>query len=220
MSDDKELREKVCRLNVDLQRYGLVAWTAGNVSERMSDGKRFMIKPSGISYEELNPSQMIICDLAGNVLTGNLSPSSDTDTHAYIYRHMTHVGGVVHTHSNYASAWSAIHSSIPCALTAMADEFGGEIPLGPFARIGDDAIGRGVVETLTGHRSSAIIMKNHGVFSIGKDASAAVKSAVMCEDVAKTTWIAKTLGALQIIEQEDVDKLFDRYQNIYGQRGF
>jgi L-ribulose-5-phosphate 4-epimerase len=142
MSSKKELRSKVCKLNIDLQRYGLVAWTAGNVSERMSDGKRFMIKPSGVSYEDLKPSQMIICDLDGNVLEGELSPSSDTHTHAYIYRHMKDVGGVVHTHSNYAAAWSAVHSAIPCALTAMADEFGGEIPLGPFALIGNDEIGR------------------------------------------------------------------------------
>ena len=184
----------------------------------MADGKSFMIKPSGMSYEDLKPSQMIICDLDGKVLEGELSPSSDTLTHAYIYSHMQEVGGVVHTHSNYAAAWSAIHSPIPCALTAMADEFGGEIPLGPFALIGNDAIGKGVVQTLTGHRSSAVIMKNHGVFAIGKDATAAVKSAVMCEDVAKTTWIAKTLGPLQLIDQASVDKLYDRYQNIYGQR--
>jgi L-ribulose-5-phosphate 4-epimerase len=219
MAAKEDLQNKVCKLNIDLQRYGLVAWTAGNVSERMSDGNSFMIKPSGVGYEDLKPSQMIICDLDGKVLEGELSPSSDTFTHAYIYRRMPEVGGVVHTHSNYAAAWSAIHSPIPCALTAMADEFGGEIPLGPFALIGNDEIGKGVVETLSGHRSSAVIMKNHGVFAIGKDATAAVKSAVMCEDVAKTTWIAKTLGQLQLLDQESIDKLYDRYQNIYGQRG-
>lgn len=219
MAAKEDLQNKVCKLNIDLQRYGLVAWTAGNVSERMADGKSFMIKPSGVGYEDLKPSQMIICDLDGNVLEGELSPSSDTFTHAYIYRNMPEVGGVVHTHSNYAAAWSAIHSPIPCALTAMADEFGGEIPLGPFALIGNDEIGKGVVATLTGHRSSAVIMKNHGVFAIGKDATAAVKSAVMCEDVAKTTWIAKTLGTLQLLDQASIDKLYDRYQNIYGQRG-
>ena len=217
MSGKKELRQKVCKLNIDLQRYGLVAWTAGNVSERMSDGDRFMIKPSGVSYEDLEPSQMIICDLDGNVLEGELAPSSDTQTHAYIYRHMSHVNGVVHTHSNYAAAWAAIHSAIPCALTAMADEFGGEIPLGPFALIGSDAIGKGVVETLRGHRSSAVIMKNHGVFTIGENGNAAVKSAVMCEDVAKTIWIARTMGKIQEIEQSEIDLLFGRYQNVYGQ---
>lgn len=212
-----DIRERICKLNIDLQRYGLVAWTSGNVSERLSDGKSFIIKPSGVQYEELKPAQLVICDLEGNVLEGDLAPSSDAKTHAYIYRHMNHVNGIVHTHSNYAAAWAAIHSAIPCALTAMADEFGGEIPLGPFALIGGEEIGKGVVETLSGHRSTAVLMKNHGVFTIGKNAVAAVKSAVMCEDVAKTTWIAKTMGTLHILDQASIDKLYDRYQNVYGQ---
>jgi L-ribulose-5-phosphate 4-epimerase len=219
MTTHSQLREKICNLNIDLQRYGLVAWTSGNVSERLDDGKSFMIKPSGVKYEELKPSQMIICDLDGKVLEGELAPSSDTQTHAYIYRHMSHINGIVHTHSNYAAAWTAIHRAIPCALTAAADEFGGEIPLGPFALIGDDAIGKGVVETLTGHRSTAVLMKNHGVFTIGKDATAAVKSAVMCEDVAKTMWIAQTLGEVKTIDQKSIDSLYSRYQNVYGQKG-
>lgn len=212
-----DIRSHICKLNIDLQRYGLVAWTSGNVSERLPDGKSFIIKPSGVQYEELTPAQLVICDLDGNVIEGDLAPSSDAKTHAYIYRHMSHVKGIVHTHSNYAAAWAAIHSAIPCALTAMADEFGGEIPLGPFALIGGEEIGKGVVETLSGHRSTAVLMKNHGVFTIGKNAVAAVKSAVMCEDVAKTTWIAKTMGTLQILDQESIDKLYDRYQNVYGQ---
>lgn len=217
MSVDFSLREKVCRLNVDLEYYGLVAWTAGNVSERLPDGKSFIIKPSGVNYSELTGAMLVVCDLDGNVIEGELAPSSDTAAHAFVYRAMPEVGGVVHTHSNYASAWSAIHSPIPCALTAMADEFGGPIPLGPFALIGSDAIGRGIVETLKGHRSRAVIMKNHGVFSIGKDAKAAVKAAVMCEDVAKTTWIARTMGTIQEISQADIDQLFTRYQEVYGQ---
>jgi L-ribulose-5-phosphate 4-epimerase len=219
MTTNSQIREKICNLNIDLQRYGLVAWTSGNVSERLEDGKSFMIKPSGVKYEELKPSQMIICDLDGKVLEGELSPSSDTQTHAYIYRHMSRINGIVHTHSNYAAAWTAIHRAIPCALTAAADEFGGEIPLGPFALIGDDAIGKGVVETLSGHRSTAVLMKNHGVFTIGKDATAAVKSAVMCEDVAKTMWIAQTLGEVKTIDQKSIDSLYSRYQNVYGQKG-
>jgi len=217
VSVDFSLREKVCRLNVDLEYYGLVAWTAGNVSERLPDGKSFIIKPSGVNYSELTGAMLVVCDLDGNVIEGELAPSSDTAAHAFVYRAMPEVGGVVHTHSNYASAWSAIHSPIPCALTAMADEFGGPIPLGPFALIGSDAIGRGIVETLKGHRSRAVIMKNHGVFSIGKDAKAAVKAAVMCEDVAKTTWIARTMGTIQEISQADIDQLFTRYQEVYGQ---
>lgn len=217
MNNISDIRVRVAKLNIDLQRYGLVAWTSGNVSERLPDGKSFIIKPSGISYDDLLPSMLVVCDLDGNVIEGTYAPSSDTAAHAYVYRHMTQVGGVVHTHSNYASAWAAVHSPIPCALTAMADEFGGAIPLGAFALIGNDDIGKAIVEALHDSRSPAVIMKNHGVFTIGKDASAAVKAAVMCEDVAKTTWIAKTMGVIQEIRPEDIERLFSRYQNVYGQ---
>ena len=199
--------------------HGLVQWTSGNVSERLPDGKSFIIKPSGISYEELQPSMMVVCDLNGKVIEGDLAPSSDTAAHAYVYKHMNSVNGIVHTHSNYATAWAAIQKPIPCALTAMADEFGGDIPLGPFALIGNDDIGRGIVSTLMGHRSPAVLMKNHGVFTIGKDAVAAVKAAVMCEDVAKTIWIANSLGKVKRIDQESIDSLYSRYQNVYGQKG-
>jgi L-ribulose-5-phosphate 4-epimerase len=216
---DKAIRLKICNLNIDLQLNGLVQWTSGNVSERLPDGKSFIIKPSGVSYDDLQPSMMVICDLNGNVLEGDLAPSSDTAAHAYVYKHMRSVNGVVHTHSNYATAWAAIQEPIPCALTAMADEFGGDIPLGPFALIGNDDIGKGIVETLTGHRSPAILMKNHGVFTIGKDAHSAVKAAVMCEDVAKTIWIAKTMGKIKRIDQGSIDSLYSRYQNVYGQKG-
>jgi L-ribulose-5-phosphate 4-epimerase len=162
---------------------------------------------------------MVVCDFDGNVLEGDLAPSSDTAAHAYVYKHMKSVNGVVHTHSNYASAWAAAQKPIPCALTAMADEFGGDIPVGPFALIGNDDIGRGIVDTLTGHRSPAVLMKNHGVFTIGKSAEAAVKAAVMCEDIAKTMWIAQSLGKVKRIDQESVDALYSRYQNVYGQKG-
>jgi L-ribulose-5-phosphate 4-epimerase len=215
----QEIRQKICDLNIDLQMLGLVQWTSGNVSERLPDGKSFIIKPSGVRYEELQPAMMVICDLDGKVIEGDLSPSSDTAAHAYVYRHMKSVNGVVHTHSNYASAWAAIQKPIPCALTAMADEFGGDIPLGPFAMIGNDDIGKGIVETLTDHRSPAVLMKNHGVFSIGKDALSAVKAAVMCEDVAKTVWIAQCMGKVKKIKQADIDSLYSRYQNKYGQGG-
>lgn len=216
---DKATRTRVCDLNIDLQLYGLVQWTSGNVSERLPGGKSFIIKPSGVSYEKLQPSMMVVCDLDGAVLEGDLAPSSDTAAHAYVYNHMKQVNGVVHTHSNYATAWAAIQKPIPCGLTAMADEFGGDIPLGPFALIGNDDIGKGIVDTLDGHRSPAILMKNHGVFTIGKDAQSAVKAAVMCEDVAKTMWIAQTMGKIKRLDQKSIDSLYSRYQNIYGQQG-
>jgi L-ribulose-5-phosphate 4-epimerase len=213
-----ELCRTVCDLHAELVRYGLVAWTAGNVSARVPGEDLFVIKPSGISYDLLTPAAIVVCDLDGTLVDGDLLPSSDTAAHAYVYRHRSDVGGVVHTHSTYATAWAARGEPIPCVLTAMADEFGGEIPVGPFAIIGDDSIGRGIVTTLAGSRSPAVLMRNHGVFTIGRDATAAVKAAVMCEDVARTVHIARQLGDPIPIEPDDVDRLYDRYQNVYGQR--
>ncbi len=211
------LRQEVCALHSELTRYELVAWTAGNVSARVPGADVLVIKPSGVSYDDLTPDTMVVTDLDGTVLEGDLAPSSDTAAQAYVYRHMPEVGGVVHTHSTYATAWAARGEPIPCVLTMMADEFGGAIPVGPFALIGDDSIGRGIVETLSGSRSPAVLMQNHGVFAIGKDARAAVKAAVMCEDVARTVHIARQLGEPLTISEDSIDRLFDRYQNVYGQ---
>jgi len=189
------------------------------VSARVPGSDLMVIKPSGVSYDELTPSSMVVCDLdAKPVATGGLSPSSDTATHAYIYRHMPEVGGVVHTHSTYATAWAARGEAIPCVITAMADEFGGEVPVGPFALIGSDEIGRGVVATLTGHRSPAVLMRSHGVFTIGGTAKDAVKAAVMCEDVARTVHLARAYGELAPLPADQVDTLHARYKNQYGQR--
>ncbi|WSG01329.1 L-ribulose-5-phosphate 4-epimerase [Micromonospora sp. NBC_01740] len=212
------LRETVARLHAELTRYALVAWTAGNVSARVPGQDLMVIKPSGVDYDALTADTMVVCDLNGTVVDGNGAPSSDTAAHAYVYRAMPEVGGVVHTHSSYATAWAARGESIPCWLTAQADEFGGEIPVGPFALIGGDDIGKGIVSTLSGHRSPAVLMRNHGVFTIGKDARAAVKAAVMCEDVARTAHLARALGQPLPMTQADISSLHDRYQNVYGQR--
>ncbi|MFD1713287.1 L-ribulose-5-phosphate 4-epimerase [Amnibacterium flavum] len=217
------LREEVTRLHAELVRYNLVIWTGGNVSARVPGADLFVIKPSGVSYDDLAPDNMVLCDLDGNVIPGTpgseRSPSSDTAAHAYVYRHMQDVGGVVHTHSTYAVAWAARGEEIPCVITGMADEFGGPIPIGPFAIIGDDSIGRGIVDTLTGHRSRAVLMQNHGPFTIGVSAKDAVKAAVMCEDVARSVHIAREAGPLIPIPQDRIDSLFNRYQNVYGQGG-
>ena len=210
------LRETVCALHAELVRNNLVAWTSGNVSARSGD--LMVIKPSGVSYDDLTPASMVVCDLDGGPAEDGLSPSSDTSAHAYVYRHMPEVGGVVHTHSTYATAWAARGEPVPCVITAMADEFGGEIPLGPFALIGGDEIGRGIVATLDGHRSPAVLMRSHGVFTIGPTAAEAVKAAVMCEDVARTVHIARTLGPTQPLAADQVDALHRRYKEHYGQR--
>lgn len=214
-------REEVAALHNELVRNGLVTWTAGNVSGRVPGAEAFVIKPSGVSYDELSPENMIVCSLDGKVIEdtpgSERGPSSDTAAHAYVYRHMAHVGGVVHTHSPYATSWAARGEAIPCVLTAMADEFGGDVPVGPFAIIGDDSIGRGIVETLSNHRSRAVLMQNHGPFTIGSDPRDAVKAAVMVEDVARTVHFARAGGPLVPIAQDAIDSLFERYQNVYGQ---
>ncbi len=216
-----ELRVDIAHLHAELVRSGLVVWTAGNVSGRVPGADLFVIKPSGVSYDDLTPASMILCDLDGNVIPGTIgsdrAPSSDTAAHAYVYRNMPEVGGVVHTHSTYAVAWAARGEEIPCVITGIADEFGGPIPLGPFAIIGDDSIGRGIVETLRGHRSRAVLMRSHGPFTIGVTAKDAVKAAVLVEDAARSVHIAQQAGALEPIPQEMIDRLYARYQNVYGQ---
>jgi L-ribulose-5-phosphate 4-epimerase len=213
----RTVRADVAALHQHLVRYGLVVWTSGNVSGRVPGTDLFVIKPSGVEYDDLTPESMIVCDLGGVVLEGDFAPSSDTAAHAYVYRHMPEVGGVVHTHSPYATAWAARGEAVPCVITGQADEFGGEIPVGPFAIIGDESIGEGIVATLTGHRSRAVLMQNHGVFTIGRNARDAVKAAVMAEDVARTVHLARQLGEPIPIPPDKIDALFNRYQNVYGQ---
>jgi L-ribulose-5-phosphate 4-epimerase len=211
-------RHTVAELHAALVSNGLVAWTSGNISARVPGADLMVIKPSGVGYDELTPESMVVCDLAGARVAGELSPSSDTASHAYIYRHMPQVGGVVHTHSRYATAWAARGEPIPCVLTAMADEFGGEIPVGPFAPIGGEEIGRAVVSTLSGHRSPAVLLRSHGVFTVGATPRDAVKAAVMCEDVACTVHLASSHGELSELPRDQIDALHRRYKNEYGQR--
>jgi L-ribulose-5-phosphate 4-epimerase len=212
-----ELRARVCALHAELTRNNLVVWTSGNVSARVPGEDLLVIKPSGVSYDELTAESMVVCDLDGELVEGDHQPSSDTAAHAYVYRHMPEVGGVVHTHSTFATAWAARGVAIPCVLTMMADEFGGDIPVGPFALIGDDSIGRGIVETLRHSRSKAVLMRNHGPFTVGPDARSAVKAAVMLEDVARTVHVSMQLGQPGAIAPADVDALYERYQHVYGQ---
>jgi L-ribulose-5-phosphate 4-epimerase len=209
------LRETLWSLHLELPKNELVKWTGGNVSARDPETGYVVIKPSGVRYEDMTPEDMVIVDLDGDVIEGDLKPSSDTLSHLYIYRHRPDVGGVVHTHSPYATAFAAVGKPIPVCLTAIADEFGGPIPCGGFALIGGEAIGKAVVEAIGS--SSAVLLKQHGVFTIGPDAEAAVKAAVMTEDVAKAVWLAMQIGEPEAIAEEDVAKLHDRYSNVYGQ---
>jgi L-ribulose-5-phosphate 4-epimerase len=211
----KRLKEELVQLHLELPRNNLVMWTGGNVSARDAESGLVVIKPSGIRYEDLRPTDMVVLDLEGKIVEGDRKPSSDTYSHLYIYKHRPEAGGVVHTHSRYATAFAAVGKAIPCVLTAIADEFGGPIPCGGFALIGDDAIGKVVVDSLG--KSPAVLLKNHGVFTVGKNAASAVKAAVMTEDVAATVWMAMQIGTPDVIPQEDVQKLHQRYTTVYGQ---
>ena len=214
MLDD--LRVKVWQLHLELPKNNLVIWTGGNVSGRDPDTGLVVIKPSGIRYEELQPHHLVVLDVGGKVIEGSLKPSSDTASHLYIYRHRPDVNGVVHTHSPYATAFAALGRPIPVYLTAIADEFGGPIPCGGFALIGGEEIGKVVVESIGS--SPAVLLKNHGVFTVGANADAAVKAAVMVEDAARTVWIALTLGTPDEIPADDVARLHHRYTHVYGQK--
>jgi len=211
----EQLKEELYQLHLELVKYNLVVWTGGNVSARDPASGLVVIKPSGVRYEQLRPEHMVVLDLDGQIVEGALKPSSDTYSHLYVYQHRPDVGGVVHTHSRYATAFAAVGRPIPVVLTAMADEFGGPIPCAGFSLIGDESIGKLVVENIG--NSLAVLLKNHGVFSIGPTAEAAVKAAVMTEDVAASVWLALQLGTPDEIPADDVAKLHYRYTHVYGQ---
>jgi L-ribulose-5-phosphate 4-epimerase len=211
----EQLKQHLLELHLELPRNGLVRWTAGNVSARDCGTGYVVIKPSGVRYEHLKPEHMVVVDLEGNQVEGDLKPSSDTMSHLYIYRHCQDVNGVVHTHSPYATAFAALGKPIPACLTAIADEFGGPVPCAGFALIGGDEIGKRVVDTLG--KSPAVLLKQHGVFTVGSTAEAAVKAAIMVEDGARTVWLALQLGQPEEIALEDVARLHRRYTTVYGQ---
>jgi len=212
----EELRQEVWRMNLELPKNGLVAWTSGNVSGRDRASGLVVIKPSGVLFEDLKPEHLIVVDLEGHIIEGHLKPSVDTATHLYVYSHRPDVGGMVHTHSPYASAFAALGRAIPVYLTAQADEFGGPIPVGAYAQIGGEEIGREIIRSIG--RSPAILMKNHGVFTIGPTATAATKAAVMVEDIARTVYLALLLGQPEEIPPEEVERGHRRYIEKYGQK--
>jgi len=211
----EKLREELVVLHGELPKNNLVTWTSGNVSARDPETGLVVIKPSGIRYEDLTPESMVVVDLDGKVVEGKHKPSSDTFAHVYVYRHRPDVNGIVHTHSTFATAWAAVGKPIPPVLTAICDEFGGPIPVGAYARIGGDEIGQEIIRSIGD--SPAILMKNHGVFTVGRTAEAAVKAAVMVEDVARTVFYALQLGTPDEIPAEEVARAHQRYLEEYGQ---
>jgi L-ribulose-5-phosphate 4-epimerase len=211
----KELREIVWKCNLELPKNNLVKMTSGNVSGRDPESGLVVIKPSGFSFEEMTPEHMVVVDMEGRVVEGNLKPSTDTDTHLYVYQRRPDVFGMVHTHSPYASIFAVLGQPIPACLTTCA-MLGGEIPLGGYAPIGGEAIGQEIIDKIG--RALAIIMQNHGVFTIGSSPQEATKMAVEVEEIAKITHMAMLHGQPILLGDDQVDYMVDLYRNKYGQR--
>ena len=210
----EQLREIVWKCNLELPKNDLVKLTSGNVSGRDPESGLVVIKPSGVTWEDLTPENMVVVDLDGNVVEGELNPSTDTDTHLYVYQQRPDVFGIVHTHSPYASSFAALGEPIPACLTTCG-MFGGEVPIGGFAPIGGEDIGQEIIDKIG--RSLAIIMQNHGVFTIGTSAQQATKVAVEVEDVAKITHLAMLRGQPILLTDEQIDYMVDLYLHNYGQ---
>ncbi|MCK5526920.1 MAG: class II aldolase/adducin family protein, partial [Candidatus Latescibacteria bacterium] len=195
---------------------GLVTMTSGNASGRDRDTGYIVIKPSGMEYDAMQPEDMGIVDSDGNLVEGSWRPSVDLAEHLYLYRHRPELGGIIHTHSNYATSFAALGRGIPVYLTAIADEFGAEIPCSRFASNEGDQIGKALVEAMG--RGPAVLLKNHGVWTFGPTPVAALKAAVMVEDVAKTCHLALLLGTPDSLPPEEAAKWWDRYHGRYGQQ--
>ena len=211
----ENLKKTIWKLNLELPKNNLITMTSGNVSARDPQTNLVVIKPSGIAYEDLQPEDMIVVNMEGEIIEGTYKPSVDTETHLYVYRNRPDVHGVVHTHSPYATSFAVIGQEIPPVTTVVCDIFGGPVPVGPYARIGGNEIGKAIVEHIGD--STAILLQNHGVFTIGKTAKEAVKAAVVVEDVAKIIHLAQQKGDPIVIPAEEVQREHEFYQTAYGQ---
>ncbi|MBN1916406.1 MAG: class II aldolase/adducin family protein [Verrucomicrobia bacterium] len=214
----EKLKAEICELNRQLLRWGLVVWTSGNVSGIERDKGLVAIKPSGVAFDELTPDAIALVDLDGRQVEGPFKASVDSASHLVVYRRMRHVGGIAHTHSTYATAFAAAARPIPPVLTAIADEFGGPVPVGAYCEIGGEQIGEELVRSIGD--SPAILLKNHGVFTVGPTPEAALKAAVMVEDVARTVALAEQLdkGGLAEIPPEEIARAHNRYMKKYGRQ--
>ena len=211
----EELKERVCYCNKMLLETGLVTMTSGNVSGRDPETGHIVIKPSGVDYNTLKPEHHPVVDMEGNVVEGEMKPSVDTWDHLYLYQRQPDWGGVIHTHSNYATSFAALGQSIPCYISAIADQFGGTIPCAPYCGNSSEDIGRTILEYM--NRAPAILLANHGVFAWGESPEKALRSAIMVEDVAKTVHLALAKGRPRELTPEEIAPWWDRYHSWYGQ---
>ena len=228
----KRLREDVYRANMEIVDKGLVIFTFGNVSGIDRASGIVAIKPSGVDYSELSPANMVLLDLQGNIVEGDFNPSSDTKTHLKLYNAFEEIGGVVHTHSRYASSWAQAGKSLPCFGTTHADYFYGEIPCtavisdGSIAKDYEDETGAQIVDTFRerDYRSmKAVLVACHGPFTWGKDVGEAVFISAVLEEVARMGFLSVTLNSdVKNIKQTLLDKHYLRKHGkdaYYGQGG-
>lgn len=212
----ESLKNKVCEANKALKEHGLVKWTSGNVSCR-TENNLVIIKPSGVHFDELTPDQMVVVDLEGNIVDGSLKPSVDTASHLYVYRFRADVHSIVHTHSPFATSFAIRGIGIPTYTTTAANIFADGVPCSSFAAIGEEEIGKQIVENIG--NSPAILLRNHGVFTIGRDIEAALKAAVILEEIAEYAHYATMHNPdLDPLNQEQIDKLYYFYKTEYGQK--
>jgi L-ribulose-5-phosphate 4-epimerase len=216
MSTLERLRREVWEANLGIYRGGLVTMHSGNASG--IDRKRgvAIIKPSGMDYDRMRPADMVVTDLEGRKVKGKWKPSVDLPEHLYIYKHREEIGGIIHTHSNYATCFALLGRPIPVYLTAIADEFGVEIPCVPYVDNLGDLIGQAIVKHMG--KSPAVLLAQHGAFAFGPTPRAALKAAVMLEDIAKTCHLALLLGKPKPLPPEEIRKWYDRYHTTYGQQ--
>lgn len=212
----ENLREELFYLHQELINYRLVAWTSGNISARDHETGLIVIKPSGIKYEKITPKSMVIVDSEGKRVEGEFAPSVDLPSHLFIYKNRKDIFGIVHTHSCFATAFAAVGKPIPVVLTAIADEFGKEIPCAEYAPIGSEAIGKSALMHL--ENSKAVLLKSHGVLTVGNSAESAVKTAVFVEDIARTVYYAMQLGEVVPFSEEETKRAHLQYKNFYGQK--
>ncbi len=212
-----DLRKKVWKDNTALPANGLVLWTSGNVSARDPESNLVVIKPSGVHFEDLTPENLTIVDLDGNVIEGDLAPSVDTESHLYIYRHRQDIHGITHTHSPYATCFAILGKSLPIYTTTSAAVFGREIPISDIAAVGETAIGKEIVDKIG--NNSALLLKNHGVFTVGKSSTDSLKAAVILEETAQSVYYALSLANhIEPLSKKYVQEVYDFYQNNYGQK--
>lgn len=211
------LRTEVCLANKKLKENGLVRWTSGNVSCRIPDTNLVIIKPSGLDFDDLTPENMVIVDLDGNVVEGDLKPSVDTSSHLYVYKHKEDVGSVIHTHSPFATSFAIAGISIPSYTTTAANVFKYSVPCSDFASIGNEEIGREIVENIGD--SPAVLLKNHGVFTVGKTIDKALKAAVILEETAEYAYYALQLNpTIKPLPHDVIEMCHDFYATSYGQK--